>query len=26
MARKAKRGLWVEKNPLPPWRWKRLKK
>jgi micrococcal nuclease len=22
-ARKAKRGLWIEKEPVPPWEWRR---
>jgi len=25
-ARRERRGLWKEKNPLSPWQWKRLKK
>ena len=25
-ARKAKRGLWKDKNPLPPWKWRLAKK
>jgi endonuclease YncB( thermonuclease family) len=23
-ARNAKRGLWADKNPIPPWEWRRL--
>jgi endonuclease YncB( thermonuclease family) len=25
-ARKKQRGLWADPNPLPPWKWRRLKK
>jgi len=25
-ARKEQRGLWVDPNPLPPWKWRKLKK
>jgi len=25
-ARKERRGLWVDPNPLPPWKWRRLRK
>lgn len=25
-ARKEQRGLWVSSNPLPPWKWRKLKK
>ncbi len=23
-ARKGKRGLWVDRNPIPPWEWRKL--
>ena len=25
-ARKEQRGLWIDPNPLPPWKWRKLKK
>jgi len=25
-AREGKRGLWIEKNPIPPWEWRSLKR
>ena len=25
-ARKEQRGLWVDSNPLPPWKWRKLRK
>ena len=25
-AREAKRGLWADKNPIPPWEWRRIKR
>ena len=26
IAKKAKAGLWIEPNPIPPWKWRQLKK
>ena len=26
MARSAKKGLWADKNPIPPWEWRKLKR
>ena len=25
-ARAAKRGLWADKNPIPPWEWRRIER
>ena len=25
-AREAKRGLWVEPNPVPPWEWRKVQR